>query len=132
MNLEQIKKQIFSLSQEHQACDDGIDDFKDAEQIEKEAEQLISSYCEDMEYLINGFPTEKRKLPEEELGDDYFCRERFQLYLDTLAIQKEDVAELMWCFVSSFWVDQYESKEEYLQSLQENLNSGVFYDVKTD
>lgn len=117
------------LAQEHKTTGDDLDDFKDAELIEQEAEQIIVAYCEAKEYLINGFPTEKRQLPEDELEEDYFCQERYQLYLDTLATQHEDVAELMWCYVSSFWNDQYKSKEEYLQSLIDNLDSGVFYDV---
>lgn len=126
------KTTIISLSKEHQKSDDDIDGFKDAELIEYNAEQLIVAYAEKNGYLINGFPTEKKQLPEEELEEDYFCRERYQFYLDTLATQKDDVAELMWCYVSSFWVDQYESKEEYLQSLQDNLDSGVFYNIKID
>jgi Fe-S cluster assembly scaffold protein SufB len=129
---DNIKTTIISLSKEHQMSDDDIDGFKDAELIEHKAEQLIVAYAEKNGYLINGFPTEKKQLPEEELEEDYFCRERYQLYLDTLATQKDDVAELMWCYVSSFWVDQYESKEEYLQSLQDNLDSGVFYNIKID
>ena len=79
--------------------------------------------------MVNGFPTEKKQLPEEELEEDYFCQERYQLYLDTLATQHEDVADLMWCYVSSFWEDQCESKEEYIQNLKDGLDSGVFYDV---
>jgi hypothetical protein len=117
------------LSTEHSKLNSDLSDEKDAEQIELEVEQLITSYCEEKGYLVNGFPTEKRQVPEEDLEEDYFCRERYQLYLDTLATQKEDVAELKWCYVSNFWADQYESKEEYLQSLKDNLDSGVFYDV---
>ena len=44
-------------------------------------EELIIENCVSQGYLVNGFPTEKRKLSEEELGEDYFCRERYQLYL---------------------------------------------------
>lgn len=129
MNIDKIKLEISRLSQEHKATGDDLDDFKDAELIEKEAEQLIVKYCEAKGYLLNGFPTEKRQLPEEELEEDYFCQECYQLYLNTLATQHEDVAELMWCYVSTFWEDQCESKEEYLQNLKDGLDSGVFYDV---
>lgn len=129
MNIDKIKLEISRLSQEHKATGDDLDDFKDAELIEKEAEQLIVKYCEAKGYLLNGFPTEKRQLPEEELEEDYFCQERYQLYLNTLATQHEDVAELMWCYVSTFWEDQCESIEEYLQNLKDGLDSGVFYDV---
>lgn len=129
MNIDKIKHEISILSETHKATDDEIDNFKDAELIEQEAEQLIIDYCETKGYLVNGFPTEKKQLPEEELEEDYFCRERYQFYLDTLATKQDDVAKLMWCYVSSFWVDQYETKEEYIQSIKVNLDSGVFYDV---
>lgn len=129
MNIDKIKHEFSILSEIHKATGDEIDNFKDAELIEQEAEQLIIDYCETKGYLVNGFPTEKKQLPEEELEEDYFCRERYQLYLDTLATKQDDVAKLMWCYVSSFWVDQYETKEEYIQSIKENLDSGVFYDV---
>lgn len=125
----EIISKLKLLAQVHKATVDELDDFKDAEQIEQEAEQLIAEYCEAKGYLVNGFPTEKRQLPEEELEEDYFCRERYQMYLDTLATKHEDVANLMWCYVSSFWEDKYESKEEYLQNMRENLDSGAFYDV---
>ena len=128
-SIEEIKAKIAELAQEHKATGDELDDFKDSELIEKEAEQLIVKYCEAKGYLVNGFPTEKRQVPEEDLEEDYFCQERYQLYLDTLATQHEDVAELMWCYVSSFWEDQCESKEEYIQNLKDGLDSGVFYDV---
>ena len=129
MSIDTVKNKISGLSEEHKATGNDLDDFKDAELIEYEAEQLIIQYCEDKGYLVNGFPTQKKQLPEEELEEDYFCRERYQLYLDTLATIQDDVSELMWHYVSSFWEDQYESKEEYVHALTNNLDSGVFYDV---
>ena len=122
--IEGLQNRLHDLSAKHKEVDD-----QDAEIIELEAERLIVEYCEAQGYLINGFPTEKKQLPEEALEEDYFCRERYQLYLDILATQKEDVAILMWAYVSSFWKAQFESKEEYLQSIRNNLESGVFYDV---
>lgn len=127
--LTEIISKLIDLAQQHKSTGEDLDDFKDAELIEHEAEQLIVDYCEAKGYLLNGFPMEKKQLPEDELEEDYFCRERYQLYLDTLATLHDDVAQLMWCYVSSFWEDQYESKEEYLQNLRDNLDSGVFYDV---
>ena len=66
MNTEEIKLKITELASKHQETDN--DD--DAELFEMEAEDLIIAYSEDKGYLINGFPTEKRKLPEEELEED--------------------------------------------------------------
>ena len=129
MKINELYNRLTKLAEQHKATGDDLDDFKDAELIEKEAEQLIVNYCEAKGYFVNGFPTDKKQLPEEELEEDYFCQERYQLYLDTLATMHEDVADLMWCYVSSFWQDQFESKEVYLQKLKDNLDSGAFYDV---
>lgn len=52
MNIDKIKLEISRLSKEHKATGDDLDDFKDAELIEKEAEQLIVKYCEAKGYLI--------------------------------------------------------------------------------
>lgn len=128
-NIEGIKVEIAELAQVHKSIGCDLDVFENAILIEEEVEQHIVKYCEAKGYLINGFPTEKKQLQEGELEEDYFCQERYQLYLDTLATQYEDVAELMWCYVSTFWNDQYESKEEYLQYMKNKLDSGFFYDV---
>jgi hypothetical protein len=129
MNTEDIKNKIQTLANKHKAIvEDDLDGFEDAELLELEAEKLIVSYCEQNQYLINGFPTEKKKI-EDELDEDYFCRERYQLYLDTLAITNEDVADLLWCYTSNFWPDTFNSREEYIQTIKEQIESGVFYDV---
>lgn len=132
MKLDEIKKEILFLADKHQSIDENdLDAFDDADLIELRAERMIINYCEQQKYLINGFPTEKMKI-EDELDEDYFCRERYQLYLDKLLVEKEDVAELMWCFTSSFWPDSFESKEYYIQCIKEQLESGVFYEVDLD
>lgn len=132
MTLNEIKENLKLLAEKHHSiAENDLDAFEDAELIELKAEKLIIAYCEQNNYLINGFPTEKKKI-EEELEEDYFCRERYQLYLDTLLIEKEDVAELMWCYTSSFWPDYFDTKEEYVQTIKEQVATGVFYDVDLD
>ena len=132
MTLDEIKEKIKLLADKHISIDeDDLDAFDDAELLELEAEKLIVSYCEQKQYLINGFPTEKKKI-EDELDEDYFCRERYQLYLDTLATTKNDVADLLWCYTSNFWPDTFISKEEYIQTIKEQIESGVFYDDDFD
>lgn len=131
MSIKKIVEKIKQLAQHHHATDEnGIDEFKDVELLELEAENLIIAYCEEKIYLIEGFPTEKKKI-KDELDEDYFCSERYHYYLDCLTVEKEDVADLMWCYVSSFWPDYFESKEEYILTIDEQLNSGVFYEVTT-
>ena len=132
MTLNEIKENIKLLAEKHQSIDENdLDAFDDTDLIELRAEKMIINYCEQQKYLVNGFPTEKKEI-EDELEEDYFCRERYQLYLDILLVEKEDVAELMWCFTSSFWPDTFESKEYYIQCIKEQLESGVFYEVDLD
>ena len=132
MTLSEIKENIKLLAEKHQSIDENdLDAFDDADLIELRAEKMIINYCEQQKYLVNGFPTEKKEI-EDELEEDYFCRERYQLYLDILLVEKEDVAELMWCLTSNFWPDSFESKEYYIQCIKEQLESGVFYDVDLD
>ena len=109
MTISEIRTKIESLHKEHLAASDGVEE---AEWIETQCEDLIVDYCEKLGYLINGFPTEKRKQSEQELNEDYFCRERLQLYLDTLLVSKNDVADLMWFYSNLFWPGQFKSKEE--------------------
>jgi hypothetical protein len=131
MFIEEIKLRINILAQKHKSNDEyGIDEFEDSELLELEAENLIIAYCEEKIYLIEGFPTKKKKI-KDELDEDYFCSERYNYYLDRLTVEKKDVADLMWCYVSSFWPDYFESKEVYLLAIDEQLNSGVFYEVTT-
>ena len=130
MNIEDIKQQINELSKMHEAIDEmSIGDLKDAELIEIEAENLIVDYCEYHCYMIHGFPTEKRKGLDEGLGEEYFSRERFQLYLDSLAIEKDDVAEIWWYYNKIFWPDWFNSKEGFLNQIKEQLKSG-YYDIE--
>jgi len=136
MNLEDIKHKISHLAQKHSSIpENDLSDFGNAEILESEAFHLIVDYSESQGYLINGFPTEIRnryendEISDEEYDEDYFCLERYELYLDTLTLQKDDVAELMWHYANSFWPDQFESKEDYIESIKIQIESGVFYDV---
>ena len=131
MTIQEIKKKITELAQKHAANDENkISDINDADYLETLAEDLIIAYCEEKVYLINGFPTEKRKLDLEELDDDdYFCRERFFLYLDILTYQKQDVAELTWHFTNSFWPGTFTSKQDFINQAKERVDCGGFYDV---
>lgn len=127
--MNNIKIKIIQLAQNHHATDEkGIDELKDSELLEIDAENLIIAYCEEKKYLIKGFPTEKKKI-KDQLDEDYFCRERYQYYLDCLTIEKKDVVELMWCYVSCFWPDYFKSKQEYILTIKGQLNSGVFYEI---
>ncbi len=131
MTIREIKEKITELAQKHAANDENnLSDIKDAEFLEIWAEDLIIAYCEENAYLINGFPTEKRKMDLEEFDDeDYFCRERFHLYLDLLTCQKQDVAELTWHFTNSFWPETFESIQDFIDQAKERIDCIGFYDV---
>lgn len=124
MNIESIKQELAELAKEHDALNmPGLDEIKYAEMIEWDAVRLIISYCEQCGYTVNGFPTEKRKLFEKqelvdgEDEDDYFCTERFNAYIYHLALEKDDVAELLWFYENSFWPGMYATKEDFLGSI---------------
>jgi len=129
MNIDTIKSKIIKLAEEHHSINDGhFEEIKSAELLESQAQDLIIDYCVNRNYLINGFPTLKEQMGEE-YDEDYFTMERYQLYLDRLSLEKEDVAELTCCYVSSFWPDQFESKDEFMENIRHQINSSNFYDV---
>jgi hypothetical protein len=129
MNNDTIKSKITELSNLHHSIDGGdFKEIKSAELLESEAQDLIIEYCVNKNYLVNGFPTQKKEMPKE-YDEDYFSIERYQLYLDKLTLEKDDVAELAWCYVSSFWPDQFESKDEFMENIRHQINSSNFYDV---
>jgi hypothetical protein len=131
ISVEEIKKTIDTLSLEHNAVGDDLEDLKDSDWIEKKAENLIIEYCKNMNYQINGFPKDKMReaSKNEDFDEDYFCRERYQMYLDMLAINQSEVADLMWHYTSKFWPEQFISKEEYIDHISKNIESGTFYDI---
>jgi len=130
MNIIEIKNQIDSLAKMYHAIDEqGLDEIKDAENAEEAVEKLIIDYCEHNGYQVQGFPHEKRVGSSDEFDDDYFSQERYRMYLDNLAILHDDVAELMWHYVNSFWPDFYENKDAYITDLKHNLDTGLIYDI---
>lgn len=98
-----------------------------AELIEEEVINLIVNYCEHHKNMINGFPYEKRELFktqstfDNEEEDDYFSQERFQLYSDRLALEKDDVADLLWFYNNKFWPSSFESKEIFIELIKEQI-----------
>lgn len=129
MTIQEIKNSISELAKKHAAIyEENIGDISYAELLESQAQDLIIAFCEAKGYLVNGFPTEKIKLNEEELDDD-FSQEHFLLYLDFLSYQKGDVAELTWHYAASFWPETFESKEDFIAQAKERAESDSFYDV---
>lgn len=130
MTQEEVRARIGELQKKHDATGDELAGISEAEMYEVDAEELIVAYCEERGYLVNGFPTEKRGLEDEEYDEEYFSAERFRLYLDTLAVEKDDVAELIWYYHSMFWPDFQEDKQEFIERLKGQLENGALYDVE--
>lgn len=127
MELEKIKETILELAHKHQSSDNDSHNSWESESIEQESEQLIIDYAISKGYSVNGFPPEQGT---EEWKGEEITHEHYQLYVNTLALEKDDIAELMWHYSSSFWPDRFKSKEEYLEELKGMLESGIMYDVE--
>lgn len=128
MNIEDVKQKIAELTAEfHELNIASNDEMQFAELIEEEVTNLIVYYCEEHKYMINGFPYEKRELfktqttIDNEEEDEFFSQERFQLYLDCLAIEKDDVADLLWFYNNNFWPSSFESKEIFIELIKEQI-----------
>jgi hypothetical protein len=124
MNIIDIKNRIDELAKEHANTNDEIEDLKDAEWLEQEAFDLITEYCEKMNYQVNGFPHERK----EEMKDDEDIQEYYRLYIDELTMTKEDVADIHWHWVNSFWPEVYRDKSDFISAIHDRLNGG-FYDI---
>ena len=129
MTKQEIKDKIEALTKQYHQADEEELGFEIIYLYEREALNNIVQYCECKGYFINGFPTQKRLIiPKEEQGD-YFTDERFQYYLDLLSLQKEEVAELNYTYQKSFWPDSIGTFDEFMASIQFQINSANFYEV---
>lgn len=132
MTKQEIKIKIEALAKQYHQADEEELGFEIIYLYEREALNNIVQYCECLGYLINGFPTQKKLIISEDEQVEYFTDERFQFYLDCLVIEKEDIADLMWNYISKFWPDYFESKEGYIETINFQLNSSNFYDVNLE
>jgi len=125
-------EKINELALKHKAAGNNIDDIEETSWLEKEALMFIAEFCEKSGMNVNGFPHDKRALAKTDdyYDDEYFCLERFQLYVDTISLESGIVADLNWHYVNSFWPAEFESKKEFLESIHLRITSGVFYDIK--
>jgi hypothetical protein len=129
MTKKEIKNKIETLAKQYHHADEDKLGFEIIYLYEREALNSIVQYCECKGYLINGFPTQKRLIIPEEEQEDYFTDERFQYYLDLLSLQKEEVAELNYTYQKSFWPDSMGTLDEFMASIQFQINSTNFYEI---
>lgn len=130
MEIENCKARIKSIYEKWKNLGPSMDDDTYAEIYEGEVRDLIIAYCESKNYEVEGYPFQKRILGEtdENYDEDYFCYERDLKYLDVLATTNDDVLELMYFYICTFWEDQESSKQEYLDYLKGCVKNNV-YDI---
>lgn len=100
MDFEETKKNILDLIQEINDVEytDTFDDIKDVELLESFITENIFNYCKEKRYEISGFPfVQLEKIENQELGydEDFMTYDRMDLYIHRLALEKEDVFELL-------------------------------------
>jgi len=106
MAIARIQERLLALAAAHHAIDDpGLDELKDAEIIEAQAMGLILDHCRSQGHL----------------PDKAVPMAAQQRVLDRLALEKDDVAELMWYYTSHFWPDTVENRQVYLDSTRDLL-----------
>ena len=71
MTKQEIKDKIEALAKQYHQADEEELGFEIIYLYEQEALNSIVQYCERKEYLINGFPTQKRLIIPEEEQEDY-------------------------------------------------------------
>lgn len=131
MKIDAIKIEIEKQYQQWKLVPGDIEDFTSAEIYESAVQSLIIDYCEDKEYMVEGFPFQKRILGETDdyYDEDYFCYWRYVKYLDVLATTKEDVFELLYFYSCTFSKDWGITKQEYRKTLLEYIRVNI-YDIE--
>lgn len=111
---------------------DYFEEIKWAETDEQSVRELLTNYCESKGYEVNGFPYKHRELGKTnyDYDCDYFTWERWELYLETLATQYEDVFELYYFYSNLFWPDYCGTKEIVKDQINFDIqNSEVDFNI---
>jgi hypothetical protein len=124
MDPQAIKEAITKIAAIHAQSGDTLDDIKETDFLEQEAFNFIIGYCHKMNYKADGFPSASTDY--DELTDEHWM-----LFVDKLTLVHDDVAQLHWHWVTSFWPDEYESLEVFLDMVKARIG-GSFYDVSLD
>lgn len=134
ITIEEINQKISELAHNHESSESLLGNDRDEEYFEAAAFDMITEYCEYKGYDVNGFPNKKKKKladSDPDLDEDYFCIDRYRYYVDTLTLEKEDVANLNWHYYSSFWPTQFNDKNDFMESVKSWVKSGKnFYGVE--
>ncbi len=120
MTIEEIKIKISELAIEHKNSSDLISDSWFAEEIELEAESLILKYCIDKGYTVEEIP--KNDESDEDV-DEFIVREEFILKLDILCLKHDDVLDLNYFYVTSFYIHFFENIIEFRKMLEDMVRT---------
>jgi hypothetical protein len=123
-----IKSKIIEIHEKWESLGESIDCYKYGEIHESYVIEIISEYCVAKGYEVDGFPFHNKTFSSDvsASSSNYFCHERYIKYLDILALQKEDVFELMYFYSSTFWLEQFYDKEQYRGVLQDYIDCDVY------
>lgn len=104
--MDQLKTLILKLHKEWDAIPDNdvsLDGFKNTESIENDVQHLILDYCEKRKYTSQGLSIGKLKALYEEDEDELFPYDSWLEVIEQIALNKDDVAELLWFYHHTFW-----------------------------
>jgi hypothetical protein len=124
MEKQFVKNRISAIHEVWNALGDSLDNFKNGQIHESFVVEIISEYCIEKGYEVEGFPIKKRELAM--LNEDYFCYDRYVKYLDILATKVEEVFELMFFYTSTFWPEHFDDEESYKQTLLDYISCDVY------
>ncbi len=123
MEHHELYIKLTQLAEQHKSTGDELEDIKDSDSIEMDAWEIIYHYCLDMNYKTSLKLLENKPVFED---DNTFGEKKW--FIDTLIVSHADVAEISYHLVSNFWPEEFSSKEDFIESVIEYLESpDLFY-----
>lgn len=123
MEQSEIFIELTRLAEQHKLTGDDLEDIKDSDSIEMDAWEVVYQYCLDRDYK-----TPKKFLENKPIFEDDNPFGEKKWFIDTLIVSNADVAEIAYYLVSKFWPEEFSSKEDYIESVMEHLESpDLFY-----
>jgi hypothetical protein len=123
MGHSEIFIELTRLAEQHKLTGDDLEDIKDSDFIEMDAWEIIYQYC-----LNRDYKTSKKFLENKPVFEDDNPFGEKKWFIDTLIVSHADVAEIAYHLVSKFWPEEFSSKEDYIESVIEYLETpDLFY-----
>ena len=123
MENTELYNKLTQLAEQHKSTGDELEDIKDSDSIEMDAWEVVYQYC-----LDRGYKTPQKFLENKPVFDDDNTFGEKKWFIDNLIVSNADVAEIAFDLVSKFWPEEFSSKEDYIESVIEHLESpDLFY-----